>query len=989
MTSTVRSVLCVLLLLLGGAAHAQWLKKTESSDDLYKQAKKEIEAKHYQRAVSLLDQAVDISPRNLDIHLLLGRAYGLAGKTDSARIELNYVIEKNPKYKDAYIYLVNIETVACNYLQALEYADMGLKQFPNDRDLLLKKLDIYSKEGDWIESTKLADYLFERYSTDSYIRSVYLDYKLTLARQYSHRGYVEIAKRSYEAVLEQDPLNKEALQAVYSLDIRSGNYESSLAYVNRALQSSPNSYEFLMKKVAILEAMSRYVDAIAVVEKLMKLYPSNSEVQKLNVYLRMQAGQYYMKSDPYLQFQSVLEKQPANREALNYVTNIAISRGLLTEALGWANNALKHYPNDRELLTKKMAILENMKNYGAASRIAEKLYKNNPSKANKQNFIELKTLSAKDFLNGQEYDSAEIALKSVLFYEHSNKPAINYLINTYMQQKKYDEAIHTIDEALTYYPGNEEYLFRKAATLEAYQHYSEAALISKQLLSRYPNSRKYLVAFVEQSLQASRQSMQYDDYYGTIPILQEILEKQPDNADALNYIINLYAANKNFDSSVYYADQALTYYPDNRDFKLKKSSVLAEAGRFEEALALSSDLYNNYPYNLKYRGTYVDQLTGYGKQFLAGNKKDEALTQFNKALEVAPKDTLPLYYTINLLMDMTKWDEALNLIARGRSLYPNNPYFLLKRAQIYENQLNWNDAWLAADTLLRITPNDPTVIDYTEYLYSRRLKNEIGFSYLHTKIIDSNASHVNHIGTVQYTRNFKNGNIGARVDYAGRFTGTGFFFGLEGNYTIAKLIGINLSGSYNPQKRYSTGILEDKSGLSDPGIFPLYRVAGALTLYLKKGWAVELGGRYLKSDSGIYNTGQFLAGMLGLAKEHKDMYFGLRGYGTQFTNSANEVKVFYSGVLTSRFYMNKHADYFATILGYGNGPDDFTRTYYLGQASTYKTVSAGAGYNKTFHYRTSLGLYGTWYNQKIGTKTDGSPAHINQFDVYVLLSRKF
>ncbi len=986
MASTVKSVLCVLLILFCGGAQAQWLKKTESSDDLYKQAKKEIDAKHYPRAVFLLNEAKDISPRNLDIRLLLGKAYGLAGKTDSARIELNYVIEKNPKYKDAYIYLVNIETVACNYLQALEYADQGLKQFPNDRDLLLKKLDIYSKEGDWIESTKLADYLFERYSTDSYIRSVYLDYKLTLARQYSHRGYIEIAKRSYEAVLEQDPLNKEALQAVFSLDVRSGNYESSLAYVNRALQSSPNSYEFLMKKVSILEAMSRYVEAIAVIEKLMKLYPSNSEVQKLNIYMRTEAGQYYMKADPYLQFQAVLDKQPANREALNYVTNIAISRGQLSEALGWANAGLKHYPNDRDLLTKKMAILENMRQYMAASRIAEKLYKNNPSKANKSNFIELRTLAAKDFINGQEFDSAEIALKSVLFYEHSNKTAINYLISTYSQQKKYDEALHVIDEALTYYPGSEEYLFRKSATLESYQRYSEAALVSKQLLSRYPNSRKYLVAFVEQSLQASRQSMQYDDYYGTIPILQEILEKQPENADALNYIINLYAANKNFDSSLFYADQALNYYPDNRDFKLKKSSVLAEAGRFEEALAITGDLYANYPYNLKYRSTYVDQLTGYGKQFLAANKKDDALTQFNKALEVAPKDTVPLYYTINLLMDQTKWDDALNLINRGRTLYPNNTFFLLKKAQVYENQGMWNDAYLNADTLLRITPNDASVIDYTEYLFSKRLRNEFGFSYLHTKIIDSNASHVNHIATVQYSRFFKNGSVTARVDYAGRFIGTGFQFGLEGNYTIAKLIGLNLSGSYSPQKRYLT---DNKGGISDPGIFPLYRVAGALSFYFKKGWAVELGGRYLKSDSGVTYTGQFLAGMLGVAKEHKDMYFGLRGYATQFTNASNETKLFYSGVLTSRFYMNKHADYFATILGYGNGPDDFSRTYYLGQSANYKTVSVGAGYNKTFHYRTSLGLFGTWYNQKIGTDVLGNPAHINQFDVYVTLLRKF
>ncbi len=41
----------------------------------------------------------------------------------------------------------------------------------------------------------------------------------------------------------------------------------------------------------------------------------------------------------------------------------------------------------------------------------------------------------------QDYDSATIALKSVLFYDHSNKAAINYLISAYSQQKRYDDAI--------------------------------------------------------------------------------------------------------------------------------------------------------------------------------------------------------------------------------------------------------------------------------------------------------------------------------------------------------------------------------------------------------------------------------------------------------------------------------------------------------------------------------------------------------------------
>src|SRR5262245_39227078 len=108
MKPVTKTVLLVLLLCACSRAGAQWLKKSESSDDLYKEAKKEIELKHYQKAINLTNRAIEISPRNLDLYLLSGIAYGRAGKVDSARQQLNYVLQKNPRYKDAYINLINI-----------------------------------------------------------------------------------------------------------------------------------------------------------------------------------------------------------------------------------------------------------------------------------------------------------------------------------------------------------------------------------------------------------------------------------------------------------------------------------------------------------------------------------------------------------------------------------------------------------------------------------------------------------------------------------------------------------------------------------------------------------------------------------------------------------------------------------------------------------------------------------------------------------------
>ena len=969
MRSTPRLVLCVLLMFLCHSVNGQWLKMIESSDNLYKDAKREIDLKHYQKAINLCNKAKDISPHNLDIHLLLGRAFALDGKLDSARLELNYVIDKNPKYRDAYIYLVNLESVACNYLQALEYADMGLKYFPNDRDLLLKKLDIYLKEGDYMEANKLADYLYERFATDAYIRSVYLDFKLTLARQYSHRGYIEISKRAYESVLEQDPMNKEALQAIFALDVRSGNYESSLAYTNRALQATPNSYEFLMKKISILDAMSRYVEAIEVVEKLNKLYPNNADVRKLNIYIRMEAGRFYMNTDPYLQFEAVLDKDPGNVDALNYVINLAYSRGLLVDALAWINVGLKRNPYDINLLKKKMGVLQSLKNYAPAAIIAERVYKEDPTQAAKDNFIELELQAAKVEMNDMEFDTAVQTLKVVLFYDHSNITGINYMVSCFMQEKRYDDALRTIDDALQYRPDDEQLLFKKASILEASQHYADAAAISGSLLQRHPENRQYLVSLVEQSLAAGRQSMQYDDYYNTIKILKTVLDKQPDNVDALNYMINIQTQLKQYNTALLYVDQALQYYPESTDFVFKKSVVYAEARKYQQAYAISGQLYTNYPYNVRFKGAFVDQLIGSGKQYLDNNNTDSALIEFYKALAVSPTDTLPLYYTINLLIQTKQYDTALVLLNQGRSYYPMNPYFLQKKAVIYENQKKWTEAWRAEDTLLKMNPFDPRILDQDQYLYSHTLKNQIGLFYLHSLLMDSLGNrNVSSIATAQYTRKFDNGSsITGVVNYAGRYNGAGFQFGVNSNIIHSKKWYSYLEADYSPTDR----------------IFPDWLLGYSIFHSFNHGWSGELGIRYMLVE--FYNNAQYFTPVIGASKEINDFYVSLRVQPIFAVYTGIPDKRYLSATLSTRYYLRENrTEFFTALAGYGNSPDDISRDFSIVRLNAYNTVSVGAGYQRQVYYRTTLLINATWYNLQSATND-----YQNQFVIYAGLLRNF
>lgn len=90
-----------------------------------------------------------IAPNYLDFHLFAGRMHQLLKNQDSARYYFQYVLDRNPKYFDAYPYWIQIEMQNRNYTKAESLVELGLEHFNNNAKLLLKKaeiLQIYSKD---------------------------------------------------------------------------------------------------------------------------------------------------------------------------------------------------------------------------------------------------------------------------------------------------------------------------------------------------------------------------------------------------------------------------------------------------------------------------------------------------------------------------------------------------------------------------------------------------------------------------------------------------------------------------------------------------------------------------------------------------------------------------------------------------------------------------------------------------------------------------
>lgn len=962
MSSFIKSLTLILaLLFVDNFASAQlpWGVKRITADEYFLMVTQKIKEKDYRTAIKLSYEGLDKMPDYMDLHFSQGRAFMLNNQPDSARIKFKYVMTESPRYRDAYILGTNLEMQLENKEEALCIINDGLYYFPYEREFMTKKLEVLEFNGDYRGAEKYAERILNIHFNDSIAVRYYLGYKSECALRYLKAGNYYKAAECYEAMAALQPNNREAIDGMFNLQVKKGNMQASLDLINAELVKDPKSYEFLTKKAALLSDHYRYAEALQVTQQLITHYPGDARAQTLHYETQMACGRYYMTQDPYLVFQGVLEKKPRDKEALNYLINLATARGLYTEALAWENMALKEFPNDREILEKKVGTCETMKRFGQAAETSEKLLRQSPGNTvYRQQTVEFYLLSGRQYMKEEEYDSALIEFNNVLRYQPSNYLAISYSADIYMQQKKYDEALGMIDKGLNENPDDENLMFKRAAVLNDAGLMEEASKQAAQLYKQYPDNKRNENLVVDIKTSYAKNMMLNDDYDGAREEYRDILAIQPLNTDALSGMINLESGSQHYDSAIYYADKALEPNPNDRDLLLKKASVLESQKKYPQAYSITYGLMQRYPYNSKIKQAYVGQVLANGTEYNKQEKYDSALVEFYKVLEVSPRDTNALNYAANIWLEKNKTDTALKITDRALRYYPGNENFTFKRAVILERMREYKAASAAADSAVLINPSQRN-IDFAERLKSRSLKNEIGFMFLYTTFDSaSNLTRVN-ISTIQYMRYIKRGSFGGRLNMAGRSTGTGLQLEMDVNYI-------------HSTKWFSFA----NGGISNNIVFPSLKLGYSLNYNHKKTYTHEIGLRYLQFNNLDINMTTLL---LGTTRYFSDFWTTFKYFGT-FQGG----NIYHAGLITSRQYLTPDIEYVMAGVGFGTTPDDFNRNFQYVNRIGITTYNFMLGYTRIYKHRNTFGVTGTWYNQQLN-----SGFYRNQIDLFFMFLRKF
>ena len=659
-------------------------------------------------------------------------------------------------------------------------------------------------------------------------------------------------------------------------------------------------------------------------------------------------------TDPYLRYQLILDREPGNREALRKLIGLATLRGAGNEALARTDAALRREPQAADLLDLKLGLLEEQQQYTAAAAVAATLAEQQPDDTDlRQRLADLKVASARSYNARQDHEAALSELNAARRAAPNDTLVLDALVNTYAAKGDVPRALDIQRERMALATGDGMVL-KQAGLLTEAGRYEAAADVLEPLVAAHPQHQGYADAYTENRLRAGSQLLQQDEYERAAVQLRAVIAHDPDNRDALNYLINLYSATSQLDSALLMADGALAAYPGDRDFLLKKSSVLTTMQRYDEAATLAGQLMDRYPHTAQYRDVYIDNLQQAAAQQQRHGQADSARNSYRRILALNPQDTVALLHLVNRHLADGRYDSAHAYIGRSLQDHPEWATMWQRRAQAYEGQRDFAAAAAAADTLVALRPT-ASLRDYRDDLASRSLKNQFGLHFLRSRYDYSDNKY--DVATLEYTRFFKRGSVGGRINYAGRDQGTG----LQGE--------VELYYTYHP-KWYSHTYV----AFANQEVFPQWRLGYTAYRTFSHDGEVGLGIRYLQRD-----TLRSTSAMLSAARAFGDFWFNIRGYAVW---EADDLTSSYA--LTGRYYMNNRQDYLAMTVGLGTSPDDRSRLVQFSELTGLLTRSVGAGYQHTFHYRTAVALNASWITHKVN-----SDRYRNQYDLYISIIRRF
>lgn len=510
-----------------------------------------------------------------------------------------------------------------------------------------------------------------------------MDIKEYLGKCYMETGRLEEARLTLLDVLKIHPEREDAKYFLMNIETQTKRYSSAVCYANELLEISPYDKKIWIKKIDLYALMDNRLEAERSTKRLYQIFPQDIQVKAMyNTMLKGDAVKLSKEQDlanAAKQYEKALDINNKDPELYLSLISVYSKLGNYPAALDAADRGMYFLPGNKDIINKKIGLLEKQHEYQKALDLVGLQMRKGPSAYYTSLQRYLLSESALYYRNSDPY----VIYGKLYTDDKSNKEAYSYLLSTALAKGYHEDAQQLLKEGLKSNPDSKELLSKQFQLYEARQNKGAAAVVIKKLYALYPQDADIHYNHDIYAFNEAKDEFNQQNYAGAIPIFMALGDSKEYGTFAGQYLFTIYMQQKAYQNAMTTIDALTLKHPNEQKYRINKIDLLAAMGNYEDAYEMAQGYSTKYPANVAYASSLNEVSVIYIKYL---NERDdyEMVRTISDNMTLADCNNLTAYeYGIGARIGMKQYDEAIILINESLVYFPDSKALKLKLAGVY------------------------------------------------------------------------------------------------------------------------------------------------------------------------------------------------------------------------------------------------------------------------------------------------------------------
>lgn len=321
-----------------------------------------------------------------------------------------------------------------------------------------------------------------------------------------------------------------------------------------------------------------------------------------------------------------------------------------------------------------------------------------------QNISIMKLKAKVDFALG-DYNGAEDSINRVLQKDPNDLEAFLFRAKILIEKEDYIHAASLLDVYARHDNSSKEYLLLRARIQLEWSRNVPAVIetVSKALIN-YPQD-KDVILFAAKVCNTTKNKI---NGKSCSQFAQDVLEKDPEDTEAIRYAIEGFASEKKWETAYSYSSEYLKKNDDSLQMIFNHIEICLALGKIDEAWNVVLPLYKKNPKDEQVLQSYISVLS-------KTSRSAEAVSLINELLSSSSsKMKSYLYYMRSILQ--TKESDRLSDLRSSIIANPRNSDSLFSLYEVYFKKQDYRKAQYYLKQVVALCPNDAYVLKLNEEL---------------------------------------------------------------------------------------------------------------------------------------------------------------------------------------------------------------------------------------------------------------------------------